>query len=208
MREELALPDDSALYLHIGRMVPQKNQLRLVDIFAEVLRTDPKAYLLLAGSGQNEYESEVLARIKSRGLDRRVRALGNRPDVSRLLEAADVMLFPSQWEGLPGVVLEACAVGVPVLASDLAVIREIQDLLPSLHSESLATTNQQWARKALALRNLFCIDRRKMASTAFLETPFQIRRCAQDQCRVWDGDPETSLTNSDSDVNAITVNRA
>jgi glycosyltransferase involved in cell wall biosynthesis len=61
------------------------------------------------------------------------------------------VLLPSLKEGLPGVVLEACAAGAPVLASDLPGVREIAAQLPGVEFLSLSAGDREWAARALAL---------------------------------------------------------
>ena len=71
--------------------------------------------------------------------------LGVRDDVPQLLKTADVLLLPSIHEGLPGVVLEACASGTPVLASDLPGVREIASRLPLVRYLPLTAADEEWA---------------------------------------------------------------
>ena len=122
-------------------MRPPKNHLRLIDIFGEVLRRQPTAVLLLVGQGRNAIERRLHRRIAQLGLGGQVVFCQERTDVPRLLGAADALIFPSLWEGLPGVVLEACAAGTPVLASDLPGVRDIAARLPRVRCLSLEADN-------------------------------------------------------------------
>jgi glycosyltransferase involved in cell wall biosynthesis len=150
VRSELGL-DDSPVFLHVGRARKPKNHARLLSIFGEMVRADPAVRLLLVGGGTAEADGEVAGRIRALGLDRQVLALGERDDVPDLLNAADAMLLPSLWEGLPGVVLEACAAGLPVLATDLPGVREIASKLPLVRSLPLSASDAEWASLALVL---------------------------------------------------------
>jgi glycosyltransferase involved in cell wall biosynthesis len=78
---------------------------------------------LLVGDGP--LRPAIKERVVATGLGTSFRFLGNRDDVSRLLAASDVFVFPSLWEGLPGAVLEALAAGLPVAASPLPGVVEI-----------------------------------------------------------------------------------
>ena len=71
-------------------------------------------------------------RFRALGVLDRVRFSGERQDIPRLLKGADLFLFPSLWEGLPGALLEACAAGTPVLASDIAANREVAEVFPGI----------------------------------------------------------------------------
>jgi glycosyltransferase involved in cell wall biosynthesis len=102
--------------------------------------------------------------------------LGERTDVPRLLQAADIELFPSLWEGLPGAVLEACAAGVPVLGSDIPGMREIARHLASVRLLSLAALNEEWASAALELLREYPRATRSRTTSAFAESPFVLSR--------------------------------
>src|SRR5947199_7119830 len=125
VREEFGVPPDAALVIHVGRFSPQKNHAGLVAIARALLKRRPETVLLLVGEGS--LQEEIRYRMERAGLTPRVRFAGPRDDVPRLLAAADVMVLPSLWEGLPGVVLEALAAGVPVVASPLPGVREIAE---------------------------------------------------------------------------------
>lgn len=100
---------------HVGRFHFQKNQLFLLDIFNEVYKKDPSALLILIGQGEDE--EKIIKKIDILGLKKSVKLLGTRDDVSSLMNAMDVFLFPSLFEGLGIVLLEAQATGLPCVAS-------------------------------------------------------------------------------------------
>lgn len=114
-RQALGLDPEAPMLFNAARLVPQKGQLYLVEAFARVLRTNPAAVLVIAGL-EGSSTPEVRASIDRLGLREHVRLLGVRDDVADLLCAADVFVFSSLWEGLPGAVLEAMAMSVPVVA--------------------------------------------------------------------------------------------
>lgn len=114
-RETLGV-DDRTVYIHVGRFHPQKNHKFLLDVFAQIRASQPLSMLLLVGDGELRHEIEQ--QIINLGLDEAVILLGNRNDVNCLLQAADCFLFPSLWEGLGIVAVEAQAAGLPCLCSD------------------------------------------------------------------------------------------
>ena len=185
---EFSLPAGAFLCIHVGRMVAAKNHLRLVDIFASVAQKREDACLLLIGVGEQAIEDAVRRRVAQLGVADRVRFCGLRKDVPRLLMAADVMVYPSLWEGLPGVVLEACAAGVPVVASNLLTMREIAQHLPGIELVSLDDPDESWA-----LRIARPIDLRDAARSArgavarVRESVFGIECYAEAMCSIWDG---------------------
>ncbi len=165
-----------------------KNHLRLIDIFAAVVRRREDAYLLLVGVGDQEIEEALRSRVTELGIAERVRFCGMRKDVPRLLKASDVMVFPSRWEGLPGVVLEACAAGVPVVASNLQTIREIADRLPGIEVVSLDDPDQSWAsRIARPIGGPSPAQTLRGPVARVRESVFGIEHYAEAMCSIWDG---------------------
>lgn len=100
---------------HIGRFWPQKNHAFLLDIFAEVHRKSPQSTLLLVGEGP--LKGQVQQKAADLGLQEHIRFLGARDDVDQLLQAMDVFLLPSLFEGLAVVLIESQAAGLPIVAS-------------------------------------------------------------------------------------------
>lgn len=185
---ELCLPHDAFVCIHVGRIVAAKNHVRLVEIFAAVARRRQDAHLLVIGEGSQEIEESVRQRVHERGLAERVHFCGLRRDVPRLLQAADVMVYPSLWEGLPGVVLEACAAGVPVVASDLQTIREIAQRLPGIEMVSLEDTNEAWAsRICCPLGGPAAARTLHRPAARVRESVFGISHFAEAMCSIWDG---------------------
>ena len=86
--------------------------------------TDRCARLVLVGAPARSTEA-VKARIARSGLDDRVQLLGHREDVGDLLVAADVFAFPSLYEGCGGTLIEAMALAVPIVASNIPPVREV-----------------------------------------------------------------------------------
>lgn len=113
VRRELGLPEDVLVVGHVGRFDPQKNHSFLLTIFEKI---PGDARLLLVGDGVLRPAAERQA--EEPGLSGRVIFAGVRPDVDRLLQAMDVFLFPSLFEGLPVSIVEAQAAGLPCLISD------------------------------------------------------------------------------------------
>lgn len=149
VRREFGLPVESTLCIHVGRMDAAKNHARLVRIFAALRRMRPDAALLIVGERNGEIEAAIRAEAAATGAGPGVRIAGNRADAVRLMKAADVMIFPSRREGLPGAVLEAAAVGLPVVASNLPGVLEIAAHFPCVFPASLDEGDPVWARAAL-----------------------------------------------------------
>ena len=115
MRRELGL-ENRFVVGHVGRFAEQKNHLFLLEIFAALAKKRSDAVLLLVGGG--EREAEIRKRVQSLGLQERVKFLGVRNDINRVMQAMDIFVFPSFFEGLGVVVIEAQAAGLPCFVSD------------------------------------------------------------------------------------------
>jgi glycosyltransferase involved in cell wall biosynthesis len=118
-REELGIADDF-LWLAAGRLEPVKDYPSLLNAFA---RADRRAQLMILGAGPLESVLKQMA--EALGIARRVRFAGFRTNVERWMQAADGIVLSSRYEGLPMVLLEAGACGVPAVATDVAGTREV-----------------------------------------------------------------------------------
>jgi glycosyltransferase involved in cell wall biosynthesis len=115
VRRELGLPTDCALALFAGRLAPQKGVDDLIDALDLLQHVLPALRTLIVGDGP--LRAQLESRASAFCLDPFVRFLGHRDDVPRLLEAADLLVLPSLYEGLPNVVLEAMRFRKPVVAT-------------------------------------------------------------------------------------------
>ena len=114
-RKKLGINDDTFVIGHIGRFVEQKNHRFLIDIFNEVHKERSNSLLLLIGQGP--LMDEMKDKVHSLGLDKSVLFLGQRSDVSDLYNVMDLFLFPSLYEGLGMVLIEAQINGLNCIAS-------------------------------------------------------------------------------------------
>ena len=125
IRKELGL-EDKFVVGHVGRLHPQKNHDFLIDVFAEIKKKKPDAELILVGTGP--LEEKIKGKVAENGLADCVHFLGNRKDMNRIYQAMDVFCFPSVYEGLGMVAIEAQASGLAVIASkevpEEAIIRK------------------------------------------------------------------------------------
>ncbi|MEX2624551.1 MAG: glycosyltransferase [Acidimicrobiia bacterium] len=124
MRQALGMTDLNEVIVTVGRLEYQKGHKHLIDAFARVVEAHPEARLLIAGRAGHA-SAELVARIGGLGLEETVTLLGHREDVADVLAAADLFVFPSLYEGLGGALIEAMALGLPVVASDIAALREV-----------------------------------------------------------------------------------
>lgn len=145
-RKSLAIPESSLVLGHVGRFNYQKNHEFLVEIFAEVLKKSPDAYLVLVGTGDNVDNIKRL--VGEKGIADNVIFTGVSTNIKELLSAFDIMVLPSRYEGLPIVVLEWQAAGLPCFISD-SVTDECK-VCGNVYFESLQSSPSEWARRILA----------------------------------------------------------
>jgi glycosyltransferase involved in cell wall biosynthesis len=125
--------------LYIGALQPRKNVHLLIDALSNL----PEEYqLTIVGKGDEEYEKSLHTLVAKKNLESRISFKGyiEYPKLPPVYQKADIFVLPSSYEGLPKVVLEALACGVPVLASGFDIERNFQgiDFLEDLTPESVA----------------------------------------------------------------------
>ncbi|EGJ32394.1 MULTISPECIES: glycosyltransferase [Moorena] len=122
IRRELNLGDEF-VWLAAGRNHEQKDYPNMLKAFAKIAQRYKNAILLIAGDGLLGSKEETLA--DKLGIQSQVRFLGVRRDIPALMSAADAYLMSSAWEGMPVVLLEASASGLPMVATDVGGNREV-----------------------------------------------------------------------------------
>ena len=151
-RNELGLQNNFVV-LHVGNFTPPKNHNKIIKVFGAVSKQREDAVLLLAGEEKN---NQVRLLVNEMQLSDKVRFLGNREDVNELMWAADVFLFPSIYEGMPGAVIEAQAAGLPCVVSH-SVTTEV--CITSLVTQiSLEMSDELWADKLLEIQKIGRLD--------------------------------------------------
>lgn len=116
MREQLGFNQEDFVIGHVGRFNHQKNHNFIIDVFNFVHKKNTAAKLVLVGTGDGQ--KAIKEKVESLALSDSVLFLGNRTDVNKILQAMDVFLFPSLYEGLPLSIIEAQAAGLPCVISD------------------------------------------------------------------------------------------
>lgn len=114
VRKELQI-EDKFVIGHVGRFIPQKNHERIIDIFNNYYNKNPDSVLILIGDGILKNQTEQ--KVKELGIDNVVHFLGVRNDVNELFQGMDTFLFPSLYEGLGMVLIEAQCSGLQCIAS-------------------------------------------------------------------------------------------
>ena len=124
-KKALGLPEEGFLLLSVGRLTRQKGYHSLFRALDLMRKTNDNFFLILAGSGPLKHELQ--AEVEELGLTGKVKFLGYSDNVPALMAAADALVLSSSWEGLPGVVMEAMASELPVVATDVGGTSELVD---------------------------------------------------------------------------------
>lgn len=146
VRNELKL-SHSFVVGHVGRFKPEKNHKFLIDIFGEIKKQQANSKLLLIGN--NDSSEEIEKYICDNGYINDVVIMKNRKDVNDLYQAMDLFIFPSKYEGLGIVAIEAQSAGVSVLCSTgVPVDTKVTPLYARM---SLENSAKDWALKGIEL---------------------------------------------------------
>ena len=105
IRGEIGIPPDRFLVGHVGRFCTVKNHVFIIDVFKQLLEKKPNSHLLLVGEG--ELRTAIENKIKKMGITEHVTMLKSRTDIPRIMKCMDVFIFPSLYEGLGIVLIEA-----------------------------------------------------------------------------------------------------
>lgn len=141
-RNELNISDSDFVVGHIGRFHFQKNHEFLIEIFNEISKIKENSKLILIGTGEDENKIRNL--VKEKKLCENVLFLGLRKDINKLYQSMDVFLLPSLFEGLPLVLVEAQANGLPVFVSRESVTDSVK-MSVNLSYISLNKNAKYWA---------------------------------------------------------------
>lgn len=161
-REEFGLHPEDLIALFVGRLDPQKGLDLLLEAAARLAEPFPQLKWLIVGQGSES--ARLRYQITEAGISDRVQLTGQRKDIPELMKMADLFVFPSRWEGMPNVILEAMVAGLPIVSSRVEGVEELLTdnvsaaLFPPNSSEELIRTLsdllnhpdrlQQFARQA------------------------------------------------------------
>lgn len=172
-RKKWGICDKHLVIGHIGRFNKQKNHRFLIDVFCEIRKRNSTAVLFLVGVG--ELENETIEKVRALGLNDYVIFAGLRDDVSELLSAIDVIIFPSFYEGLPNTIIEAQACGIPCLISD-TISRQVA-ITDLVYFISIKENADFWASE---MEKIYTANReREKYATIVKKMGYDISDCAE-----------------------------
>ena len=168
-RNQFNLYENDKVICHVGRFAEQKNHKRIIKIINEMMKNDEKLHAFLIGVGP------LLEQIKSEAKYDRIHFLGNRTDVPDIMCASDLFLFPSLYEGLGIVAVEAQASGLHCIASDN--VPKAADIGNNLfHQLSLNDSDEKWIQTIN--KYIVPVKDRKEKSLSSFNTDYNIKKIA------------------------------
>lgn len=171
---------DELVLVNVGRPDPVKNRGRALAIWLALSETQKSKLYMVGGLNQADMDAATRGRLQSANGSEAV-IVGESDSVAEYIGAADVLLTTSTREGLPGVVLEALAVGTPVVASGLPGSEWIASILPGVQICSLSNDNSEWIA---ALKRAPDFNRAEIMA-AFDEGPFTMDRAIASFRKLW-----------------------
>ena len=180
-RRHWKIPADAHVIAHIGRAAPEKNRPFLIEVHDAVRELWPDTILLAVGPGGTD---DLTAARPSIVDDPLVLLPGEADEIASVLAAADVLLLPSRWEGLPGVILEALATGLPVVATDLPCLREVSSRVRGLTLLSLSQGPLCWADTAMGQAQASAARRQEIRQS-LRSSPFLVEHAVRQWRALW-----------------------
>lgn len=147
IRENRGVTDDTLVVGHVGRMGEQKNQTFAVEVFAEIVKKRPDAQMWFIGTGPEANINLVKEKAKELGVHDKISFLGSIPNVNEYLNAFDIYLFPSLYEGLSVALIEAQTAGLMCYTSDTIDVNS--KVTENVIFNSLAESPVVWAERIL-----------------------------------------------------------
>ena len=157
---------NKTLYGHVGRLNKQKNHIFLLNIFKEILKKDKNSMLVLIGEG--ELKQEILNKIKELNIEKNVILLEPKKNINEYFMAFDKLIFPSLFEGMPNVIIEAEASGLPCFISN--TITKEANITGLVKYIDLNKSAEEWASIILNKK----IEKRKDYKNDFIENKYMI----------------------------------
>ncbi|MFE7060549.1 glycosyltransferase family 1 protein [Sutcliffiella sp. NPDC057660] len=168
---------------HIGRFIEAKNHRFLLQLLKCLIKKDDSFALLLVGDGDLKEQIEEAA--KNEGVSNYIRFVGLREDVDTMLQTMDVFVFPSKYEGLGLVLLEAQASGLPCIVSE--AIQPEADLKLGLFTRlSLKDDHDLWAEKIIEITNQNKMEV-SMISSSFEKSGYSLTKGISKLVKIYNG---------------------
>lgn len=173
VREKLGIENNFVIG-HVGRFYKQKNHKFILDTFSDIVKQKPEARLLLIGEG--ELKDSIKAYAEELGISDSVIFYGLSNEVNKLLQAFDAFVFPSIFEGLGIVAVEAQAASVQTFCAEETIAKEV-NITPYCHYIPLSKGHEYWAKSIIEIA---CSYERKSTTKIIQDANFDIVTVAKD----------------------------
>jgi glycosyltransferase involved in cell wall biosynthesis len=150
LRQDFGIPVDCFVLGHVGRFNKVKNHTKIIDVFKEIKKSKPLSKLLLVGDG--EEMGRIREKVNSYSLSDDVIFTGSRNDVPQMMAMMDCFIFPSLYEGLGIVLLEAQAAGLKCVVAD--TVPQETTVTDKVFRLPLDCDSEIWASTALGRNDL------------------------------------------------------
>lgn len=174
LRIKYNIDNNNILFIHVGRMNKAKNHLKIIEVFNAYLKQEGNAKLFLIGKEDPEIKKILEDKIIKYKISKDVHYLGVQSNVYTYLNQTDILIFPSIREGLPGVILEATAAGLPVIASDIKPNKEVAQYFEMIKCISNSESSAIWAKEIKKI--ISNKPSKSVMYNEFLESPFVIKK--------------------------------
>lgn len=163
--------EDKKVIGHVARFKDQKNHTFLIDIMEELVKKDSNYVLWLIGKG--DLEQEIKEKVSRLNLEDNVKFLGVRDDVNKLMQAMDIFVLPSIYEGLPVVGIEAQASGLKCLFSN----KITDEVIVTDKCKSIELNKEMWVSELLEYDNL---ENKRNCTKEIKEAGYDMEKTVQD----------------------------
>ncbi len=182
IKMNLNVPKTCKIIGHVGRFDDAKNQSFLIHVFQKLLAHNDNYILVLVGKGEKILECKELAQNLS--IEKKIRFLGERKDIPVLMRIFDVFVFPSKYEGLGNVAIEAQAAGTPCVCSD-SVPRSVDMEIGLVEFISLNNSLLEWVEVIEKLISITKVDF-KTIQDCFLKRDYTLSKSLEILCSIYD----------------------
>ena len=165
--------EDKVIYGHVGRFASQKNHPFLIDVFNEIQKKQENAILILIGRG--EEEEQIKNKVRNLKLDKKVYFFGIRSDIPDMMNLMDAFIFPSNYEGLGVVGIEAQAAGLPCFFS--TGIAKEATITDQVFIYDIMDGPEMWADRILKVMSAF---KREDSQQKIIDAKFDISFVAKE----------------------------
>jgi len=172
-KNSYGLPDNAVLLGHVGRLSKEKNQLFLIELLAQLSKSDIDYRLIIVGDG--EEKNKILNLAEEKGITDRIIFTGFREDANVLMNVFDIFLLPSFYEGLPLTVIEAQAAGVQCILSN-NITTEVDLGLGLVEFLSIKDISS-WSSYIISFRKK--VINKNLINTKFQERCYEIKACVK-----------------------------